>query len=143
MKKKPVARAKAKAKPDETAKIVAAQLDLFKLATEARYELAMLAYKAQDKETQAALDLMVIRLRTLSTGQIRIFPNGKGQPGVVVPIEQAQSDQNILFLATEILKDLALMDVKVANYEFPPVYCVECGEKLTPTKRAKAKVRDG
>lgn len=141
MKKKPVARAKAKANVDETAKIVAAQVDLFKLATEARYELAMLAYKAQDKETQAALDLMVIRLRTLSTGQIRIFPNGKGQPGVVVPIEQAQSDQNILFLATEILKDLALMDVKVANYEFPPVYCVECGEKLTPTKRAKAKVR--
>lgn len=130
-----MARPRAKAKqPYSREKRLAHQLELFRMATEARYELAMKAYKAQDRETQEALDLIVARLRTVSTGQIRIFPDGRTQPGVVVPIEPAQADQNILFLATEILKDLALMDVKVANYEFPKVYCVECGEKVTPTR---------
>jgi hypothetical protein len=117
------------------------QIAIFKMATEARYKLAMQAYKAQDKKTRDALDLMVERLRTLSTGQIRIYPEGRTGPGYVVKIEPVQVDQNILFLATEILKDLALFDIQVANYEFPPVYCVECGEKLKPSKREKVKKR--
>jgi hypothetical protein len=135
------AKAKAKAKRNSWDEEVARQVEIFKMASEARLELAMRAYKAQDKQTRDALDLIVARLRTLSTGQIRIFPEGKTGRSVVVPIEPATIDSNILFLATEILKDLALMDVKVANYEFPSVYCAECGEKLTPSKRAKAKVR--
>jgi hypothetical protein len=135
---KPRPRAKAKAKGKTP---VEQQLEVFKQATEARYKLAMQAYKAQDMQTQDALDLIVERLRTISTGQIRIFPNGKSQPGVVMSIEPALQDQNVLFLATEIMKDLAFFDVKVANYEFPSVYCAECGDKLTPSKRVKAQKR--
>jgi len=131
---KPRARAKAK---QTTEKKVEHQLEVFKRQSEARYKLAMSAYKAQDKLTRDALDLMVERLRSISTGQIRIFPNGRSQPGVVVPIEPALQDQNILFLATEILKDLALYDVKVANYEFPRMFCAECGTKISLTQREK------
>lgn len=131
-------RAKAKAK---TKSSIEHQLEIFKRATEARYELAMRAYNAQDNQTKDALDIMVARLRTIGTGQIRIFPDGKRGHSVVVPIEPVLQDQNIMFLATEIFKDLALMDVQVANYEFPPVYCVECGDKISLTRRAKAKAK--
>jgi hypothetical protein len=134
-------KAKAKAKAKKTDSAVDHQIKIFNMATEARYKLAMQAFNAQDKVTQDALSLMVERLRTLSTGQIRIYPEGRNGPSVVVKIEPEQVDQNIMFLATEILKDLALFDIQVANYEFPSVYCVDCGEKVTPSKREKLKKR--
>jgi len=107
------------------------------MATKARYKLAMRAFDAQDDKTKDALLLMVERLRSLSTGQIRIWPNGRREASIVVPIEPEQIDQNLMYLATEILKDLSLFDIKVANYEFPPSYCIECGDKLKPSKRER------
>jgi len=133
---KPRPRAKAKAKRSQE-DVVAHQLRIFNMATKARYKLAMRAFDAQDDKTKDALLLMVERLRSLSTGQIRIWPNGRREASIVVPIEPEQIDQNLMYLATEILKDLSLFDIKVANYEFPPSYCIECGDKLKPSKRER------
>jgi len=117
--------------------IIAEQLKLFEEHTKARSKIAKAAYEAQDEETKEALDLLRSRVATMSSGYIRIFPNGKRNPSIAVPIAWELAEQNILFIATEILKDLALMDIQVANYQFPKVYCAECGDKLTPRKKKR------
>ena len=119
---------------------IEAQLEVFRAQTEARYRIALAAYEAQDIPTKDALDRIRDRLQTMSTGQIRVFPNGKARDSYVVEISQTLVDQNILYMATEIVKDLAFMDIRVANYQFPTVYCAECGDKLVMKKRKKAKV---
>jgi hypothetical protein len=110
--------------------VIKQQLEIFEQATNARYRIARLAYEAQDSETRRILDMVCDRLKTAGSGYIRIFPNGKRNPSVAIPINLEFQDKNILFIATEILKDLALFDVKVANYKFPKVYCVNCGDRL-------------
>lgn len=113
------------------------QLELFQSATEARYRIAKAAYDAQDEKTQDAILMIRDRLSVIATGTIRVFPNGKHGAGTTVQIGQEYVDQNLLYMATEIVKDLAFMDIRVENYEFPKVYCAECGDKLTPRKRKK------
>lgn len=120
--------------------VVEHQVELFKMASDARYRLAMQAYEAQDAETRLALDTMRDRLRQFGTGYIRVFPDGKQGGSIAIPIEPVYQDQNILYLATEIFKDLALMDIRVESYEFPKVFCAECGEKISVPKKKKAKV---
>jgi hypothetical protein len=113
------------------------QLELFRKATEARYRIATAAYEAQDQQTKNALDSIRDRLSTIATGTVRVFPYGKNNPGHTVQISSELVDQNILYIATEIVKDLAYMDIRVENYEFPKVYCADCGDKITPRKKVK------
>jgi len=110
-------------------------LALFEKATKARYRIAVAAYEAQDTPTKNAIDSIRDRLATIASGTIRIFPDGKRNPGVVVEYDHELVDQNILYIATEIVKDLAYMDIRIENYEFPTVWCAECGDKLTPRKK--------
>ena len=112
------------------AETIAQQVELFESATRARFRIARAAYDHQDNETQRVIDIIVERLRTAGSGYIRIYPNGKRNPSVAVPITLEQQDQNILFIAMEIVKDLALFDIRLASYEFPKVYCATCGDKL-------------
>lgn len=128
-----------KAKVKELAK-VEGPMEIFKRQTEARRKIAQAAYDAQDRDTRAVIDAICDRLSVISTGNAVVYPEGKGNsPGVLVRVPAELTDANILFFATEILKDLAMMDVRVANYEFPTVYCAECQEKLTTKKRKKVK----
>ena len=114
------------------------QLEIFHAATEARYRIAMVAFDTQDENTKEALRMIRDRLAVLSTGTIRIFPDGKRNPGVTTQISQEYVDKNLLYMATEIVKDLAFMDIRVENYNFPKVYCAECGEKLTKVRKKKS-----
>jgi hypothetical protein len=113
------------------------QLEIFHAATEARYRIATAAFEAQDEKTKEAIRMIRDRLSVLATGTIRIFPDGKRNPGHTVQISQEYVDQNLLYIATEIVKDLAFMDIRVENYNFPKVYCVECGDKLTKVRKRK------
>jgi hypothetical protein len=118
-------------------KEVEKQLELFQAATKARYRIATAAFEAQDEKTKEAIRMIRDRISIMATGTIRVFPKGKQNPGVTVTISQEYVDQNLLYAATEIVKDLAFMDIRVENYEFPKVYCAECGDKLTPRKKKK------
>jgi hypothetical protein len=114
------------------------QLEIFYAATEARYRIATAAFEAQDEKTKEALRMIRDRLSVLATGTIRIFPDGKRNPGHTVQISQEYVDQNLLYIATEIVKDLAFMDIRVENYNFPKVYCAECGDKLNKVRKKKS-----
>lgn len=129
---KPIPQRKSKTNPK-----VQAQIEIFKRATAARGRIGQAAFDHQDEQTKEVIRMIRDRLSLIATGTIRVFPNGRNNPGVTVTINQELIDHNLLYMATEIVKDLAFMDIRVENYEFPTVYCNECGEKLKPKKKVK------
>jgi hypothetical protein len=113
-------------------------LEEFKILTELRYEMAMEAYNAQDEATQGVIDRIKDRLALGASGYIKIRVNPPHGGTVPVRIERDMLDANTLFIATEILKDLAVFDVRIENYQFPPSMCVSCGAEIeTPKKGGK------
>jgi hypothetical protein len=102
----------------------------FKNASDVKYELAKDAYEMQDTETQRAIDRIVDTLRTYATGFIEV----QLQPptGAVVPvkIDAKYLGYNLLFLAVEVAKDLAFVDIRLAGFKFPEGHCVSCGAEL-------------
>jgi hypothetical protein len=126
-----LARTPAKAKAD---KELQQWLENYKAQTEARLRMATDAYELQDSETREVIDRIRDRITAATTGRVR------ASNGHVIRVDQELSDANVLFIATEIMKDLAMYDVKVANFEFPPSYCVQCREKL-PQSRKKNRRR--
>lgn len=117
---------------------VVQQIDEFKERSVIRYRIAKAAYDAQDAKTKRVILSIQDQLKLGASGTVRVFPDGNTSVAVKVDFEYV--DYNTLYVATEIMKDLALMDVKVANYTFPTVYCAECGEKIQKKKpRAKAR----
>lgn len=106
-----------------------------------KHEMAVDAYELQDKETQAVIDRIVATLRQFATGFITAKVGGTYVP---VPIDNKYLGYNLLYLAVEIVKDLAFLDIRVATFEFPPSLCVKCGAEVIPEKRtAKTKVKGG
>ena len=116
------------------------QVDEYQRRSEIRFEIANTAYRAQDAKTRQVIDQIQNQLLIGATGTIRVWPDGVRGQSIAVKVEFEYVEFNALYVATEILKDLALMDVQVANYKFPAVYCTDCGERI-PKKKPKAKGR--
>lgn len=115
-------------------------LEEWETVTEVRYEIAKDAYDFQDDKTKKVIDRIVNRLRVGANGYITVRVNPPHGATVPVKINQEYLDYNLLYVATEILKDMAMFDVKVANYKFPPSLCVGCGAEIvkeTPKKRKR------
>jgi hypothetical protein len=114
-------------------------IEEFEALCEVRGELAQAAYDAQDGETRQVLERIRDRLRLASTGYafIQVDPPHKGV--VSVKIDQRYLDFNLMFVATEILKDLGLFGIRVASFDFPPMLCTNCGGEIAMTKRPKRK----
>lgn len=123
-KKKPV--------PLRFEQLLAQELAVFRQQAQARAEIAQRAYDAQDKETKLALDSMVDRIVSISRGVATFNVRGK-KVAAEVPTESIK--HNALYLATEILKDLAMLDIRIANFRFDPARCSECGKPIK--RRAK------
>jgi hypothetical protein len=126
-----------------TDKQVREAVDDFYAMCEIRYDIAKAAYDAQSTDTQEVLDRIRDRLRLAVTGFITVTINPPHSGQVPVKVEQKYIDYNLMYVATEILKDLALFGVQVADYNFPPINCVNCGaeiEKTRPKKKRKARV---
>jgi hypothetical protein len=65
---------------------------------------------------------------------------GAGTKGdrIVVDIPNDAIWNNALYMAVEILKDLAYMEIRVAGFTWPDL-CVECGTAITkPRKKVRA-----
>lgn len=97
------------------------------------HALAQRAYDAQDAMTQDALDVMVERIIAISRGAV-VFSNRKGDK-LAFQIDENDKKMNALYLATEIMKDLAQLDIRLASYKFLPNVCVECGSTTTKAKK--------
>ena len=57
----------------------------------------------------------------------------------IIKVEKELIDKNAFFTATEIMADLALNEIQVANFQFDQQYCVECKVELPKSKKKKAK----
>jgi hypothetical protein len=129
----------AKKIPSRDPSWVKEQVEEFKRRTEIRARLALTAFEAQDMKTQEVLERIRDNLVIGATGEIRVYKAGKRTESATVQVELKLIEDNALWMATEILKDLAMMDIKVAGYKFPDVYCAECGTKLHKPKKKKGR----
>lgn len=109
-------------------------MDDFSAEAKARYDKAKRSYNKQDDETQDALDRITTLLCRITRKQMWVSAGGRGDRMVMV-IPEETIYHNMFYMANEILKDLALMDVRVASYTFPAGICVECGKELKPAKK--------
>lgn len=120
-------------------KLLAAALDDFKSVSELKYELAKEAYDMQDATTQAVIDRIVSTLQVYATGYINLQlspPNGAVVP---VKLDNVYLGYNLLWLALELVKDLAITGIKVAEFSFPPAMCVKCGADIIPERTKKGR----
>src|SRR5215831_11305322 len=118
-------------KPQKAVKVDRA-LEEFRKIARTRYKMAMQVYEAQDGLTKEVIDRIRDRLVIASTGVVNI----NGRP---VKIEQKYVDYNILFLACEILSDLALLDIQIANFNPSPMWCAECKQEIAGVKNLKGR----
>jgi hypothetical protein len=133
-----VANPVAKKKKKKVDPRIVEQIDEYKERSAIRLKIAKAAYDAQDQKTRQVIESIQNQLLVGASGVIRVFPTGKRNESIAVKVDMEYVENNTLYVATEILKDLALMDVKVANYKFPTVFCAECGDKI-PKKKPKSK----
>lgn len=111
----------------------------FESVSELKFELAREAYDVQDEETQRVIDRILATLQTHATGYITVQlqpPHGAIYP---VKISNEYLTYNLLWLAMEVVKDLALLDIRVASFEFPPSLCTKCGAEIIPEKKPPRK----
>lgn len=106
----------------------------FTAEAKARYDKAKKLYDKQDADTQEALDRMTTLLCRIAKRHMWV---GVGKVGdrVVSEIPETVIYHNMFYMAVEILKDLAQMDVKVAGFEMPSTLCAECHTELKPSKK--------
>lgn len=111
-----------------------AALEDFKSVSEIKYELAKEAYDAQDAETRRVIDRIHGTLQTSATGYVNLVVNRAVYP---VKIEADYLGFNLLYLAVEIVKDLGIMGIRVANWKFAETLCASCGAEIIGNKRGK------
>lgn len=116
-------------------KLVENAVEEFQSISELKYELGMEVYEAQDDATKKAIDRIVGTLQVYATGFITVQlqpPHG----GVVpVRIDAKYLGYNLLWLAIEICKDMAILGIRIASFDFPPSQCVKCGAEIIPERR--------
>lgn len=97
----------------------------FAFITAVKAELAQEVYDAQDAETKRAINTIKSKLRQLVTDTIILTLENGGKAEAQITAEDLE--QNVLWLAVEIVKDLAIVGVQVANFKFPTKSCAICG----------------
>lgn len=115
---------------------IAGVLAEYKKVIDARYRIATSTYKAQDDTTKELIDRIRDRLRIAATGVVMI----NGRP---YKLDAEWIDFNLLFLACEILNDLYINGIKVANFKPNVLYCAECRQKIARVREPKGKRRRG
>jgi len=138
----PIRKKKAVSKKVDHTKELNKQLEIFKRATEARYELARGVFDAQPASTQEVIFRIQKMLLVNANGVVKFYPkNDRKQVAIPVTVEMEYVEHNAFYMAIEILKDLAMMDIRVDEFEFPETFCAECGIKLNDRGKGKKKRR--
>jgi len=90
---------------------------------EGRYKTALKIFDYQDELTQEAIQAIADRMKISTTGVVQI----NDRP-IKLPPETIE--KNTFFLAVEIITNLALMGVRIANYQFNPRICGYCRRSI-------------
>lgn len=122
----------------ELRKLADAAMEDFKAEAKARYDKAHKVYVKQDDDTQDALDRMVTLLCRIARRNMWVSAGKRGDR-LVLTIPDETVYHNMFYMGVEILKDLAIMDIRIANYTPPADLCAECGKEVKPKKKPTAK----
>lgn len=114
-------------------------MEEFESLSEVKYELAKAAYEVQDAKTQQVIDRIVATLRTYATGYVTFQLAPPRGALSTVKITNEYLGYNLFYLAVEVMKDLAMMGIKVAEFTFPPALCAQCGAELGIPELKKVK----
>lgn len=107
-------------------------VDEFQAVSLVKFEMARDAYNMQDAETKAAIDRIHGTLQQHATGYINVVVGKTVYP---VRINSEYLGYNLLYLAVEIVKDLAFTGIRIAKFKVPPLTCVACGDPIEAGKR--------
>lgn len=103
-------------------------VETFQAVSEFKEELARAAIDEQDKPTQKAIYAIHKILVDNATSAITDRdPDGNL---CTVNVDIKYISYNFLWLAVQIVKGLALVDLRVANFNFPPSLCSNCEAEL-------------
>lgn len=101
---------------------------------EERYERVSRLLSDQDAATREAIEMMAETVSTVFPRRMWVAKTRTGER-MVVDIPPEIHNKISVLVAVESVKDLALMDIKVANFKFNGD-CAECGK---PVKSKKGK----
>jgi hypothetical protein len=107
----------------------------FQEIADTKYALARGMYDGQDGETKEALDRIHDVVRSVFRNQLWIAKTRTGERKVFTTDAETQG-KFTFYVAMEIAKDLALMDIRVGNFTFTKD-CVECGKPVKGKKKGK------
>lgn len=111
------------------------QLEAFAAQAEARKELAIQVYDHQDAGTQEAIEIIRDQIVHMSRGEVTL-KIGSTRRVFTLPADTIQA--NAFYAAVEIVKDLAIMDIRIGNFKFDLKHCAECGAEIKPKKKGKS-----
>lgn len=116
-------------------------VDEFYLVSEMKYELAKTAYDEQDDETKRMIDQLVKVLNLHTTGYINV--QLAPPEGAVIPVKITKQyvDYNTLYIVMDMLKTLAIFDIRVGKYIFPTTICAQCEAVIIPERKTRGKVK--
>lgn len=100
-----------------------------------RYEIAERLYQSQDQPTREAVERMADMISQISPTRIWVAKTRTG-PRIAIDIPEDTHRKLSVYTAVEAVKDLGLMDIRVANFTFNGS-CVECGTPVKLKKKRK------
>lgn len=109
-------------------------LDEFESVSLVKQELAQDAYEFQDEETKRAIDRVTATLQQHATGYVNVKVGGTLH---ALKIENEYLGYNLFWLAVEIVKGLAFVGLRVANWQWPELLCASCGSEIVPEKHVQ------
>lgn len=123
--------------PEKLRELADESMAIFTTDAKARYDKAHKLYEEQDDATQDALDRMTTLLCRIARRNMWVSAGEKSNR-LVLQIPEQTIYHNMFYMSVEIVKDLALFDVKIAGFKFSDNLCVECYKNIKP-KRPKKK----
>lgn len=115
--------------PTKTGKALAAFQDV----SQERLQYAKAVYDHQNHTAQDAIDR--IQSVLIRQARRRAYVGENKTSRVVVELPNDAIWNNALYMAIEIMKDLAYMDIRVSGFTWPPDLCIECGKPIKRHKR--------
>jgi hypothetical protein len=113
-------------------------MEQFKSEAKTRYGQAHKLYAKQDDETQEAIDRMTTFLCRIARRHMWVGVGKRGDR-IIFTIPEDTIYHNMFYMTTEILKDLASFDVKVAGFHLPKDLCAVCSTEIKVTKKKVVK----
>lgn len=124
-----------------TDELVKDAVEEFYTISEMKHEIAKAAYDAQDDDTRDMIDQLVKVLNLHATGFITVQLDPPHGGPVPVRIDKRYVDFNTLYIVMDMLKTLALFDIRVGKYTFPASHCSQCEAELIPERKLAPRKR--